>query len=287
MTDHKPKTNQQLQEIFRELQKSQGRALSEARMQYIAGEVDRHSSHRDEMAMGVGGLIFDGEIKLSPVAKAALTLTKTRRLPRREWFDPDFPEMEIWTHRDRIEERELVRALARLLPVAAISTTSLGRYSVADIMEKLVEHGVSVSPELADAFGNGLIEDISDLLVALKADSGSNIALAQLTVAVMNPRKRGRYALGYVLRLTDEVAFYSSLDDQSMAGTELDLALAAKDESRIENTLCRMIQQVFLHIRHPAARALFAKRLLTGRALEWVSRPTEGVAKPDDRGLLH
>lgn len=278
MTDSKSDATQLAKEILTKIRESQGRILFETRMLGIGKEVDRHFSQRHEVAMGVGVLVFDGKIRLSPVAGALLSLMETRNVPRSRWFDPGYPEMQIWAQSNRIDERKLVRALSKLLPASTIRATSR-RCSLATIMKNLEEHGVPVSPELVKAFCNGIIEDIGDLLMALRADSSSNIALVQFTAAVMNPRKRGNYADGYVMRLTDAVTFYSSLEDLSRAGTELDLALSSRDEVRIESVLCGMIQEIFMHIQHPVARVFFAERLLGGQARETITRQTEDAVR--------
>ena len=89
------------------------------------------------------------------------------------------------------------------------------------------------------------------------------------------------------MHLTDTVSQYSSLENLSRNGTDLDLALSLGDEDGIERVLCVMIQDIFLCIKHPGIRAYFSDRLLNGQAREWVVPATIPSQATKDRPELH
>jgi hypothetical protein len=234
-------------------------------------DMDRFYGRETEIGFGIGKIVFCGEIKLSQVGGALLSLLDTRVVPRERWFDDDYPQVDISAESNVISDEQVALALTGLLPAEAAGTVR--GWSSAEVVGMLLKHGIEIAPKLEGYLCMGLIDEVDDLLVALKNDPGSNICAIHFTSAVFNAEEgegHNEYTNGYVLHLSDAVSTYQSTQEIRRACQRLDVALHSGSAGAVEEQLSEMIHEMFQQISDPKLQAEFAGRLLQGSALRRV-----------------
>lgn len=268
-------TIEQILESFRKQSQLHGGTTALTSMPTFGEETTRYYGRKRETSFGYGTIVFDGKARLSPVARAILSLFEPRTLPKRSWFDPKFPQMRIRVRRNTVPEKAVTEVLAKLLPGSRVIRSSREK-----LYDKLKKSNIEISTELKRYIWEEYVEQADDFLLALKEDSGSNICVVEFEAATMYSGVHGEYAEGYVMRLSELVTMYSSTPRTRSLATELELALGSGDAKLVEDVLVRMIQDVFVSIRHEGLRSCFAERLLQGRALKNVASEKSVVSTP-------